>query len=89
MEKEKNQRTMEQEVKNVKKPLLKRKGFWAGVITVIALVAGGSYVYKRHNTAKSSKGETTPDTPRQEDFRNDRGNRDFRRHGERNNSNSN
>lgn len=78
-----------------KKPFYKKKGFWAAVATgVAALLIGGGYAYMR----STGKGDNSPEsgeveeTPRQQEHRDreDRGNnRDFRRHGERNNSGNN
>lgn len=77
-----------------KKPFYKRKSFWAVMIVGAAALIGGGYAYMR----SAGKGENSPETsgeveetPRQQEHRDreDRGNRDWRRHGnERNNSNN-
>lgn len=87
---------VQEQVVVTKKPLYKKKGFWAAVITGVAILVGGGYAYMR----SAGKGENSPEktsgeveeTPRQQEQhrdREDRGNRDFRRHGDRNNNSDN
>ena len=78
-----------------KKPFYKKKGFWAAMIAGAAILVGGGYAYMRPAGSKGNNSETNgevEETPRQQEHRDreDRGNnRDWRRHGERNNNNSN
>lgn len=94
-QKEKVEAPVQEQVVTKKKPFYKKKGFWAAVATgVAALLIGGGYAYMR----STGKGDNSPETsgeveetPRQQEHRDreNRGNnRDFRRHGERNNSNN-
>lgn len=94
-QKEKVEAPVQEQVVTKKKPFYKKKGFWAAVATgVAALLIGGGYAYMR----STGKGDNNPETngeveetPRQQEHRDreNRGNnRDFRRHGERNNSNN-
>ena len=78
-----------------KKPFYKKKGFWAAMIAGAVILVGGGYAYMR---SAGSKGNNSPETsgeveetPRQQEHRDreDRGNRDWRRHGNERNNNSN
>ena len=89
-QKERVDAPMEQVV--TKKPFYKKKGFWAAVVAGAAILVGGGYAYMRSAGSKGNNPETSgeEETPRQEHRdREDRGNnRDWRRHGEKNNSNN-
>lgn len=84
----------EQVVTKTKKPFYKKKGFWAAMIAGAAILVGGGYAYMRSSGRGDNSPETSgevEETPRQQEHRDreDRGNRDWRRHGnERNNSNN-
>lgn len=92
-QKERVEAPVQEQVIKTKKPFYKKKGFWAAMIVGAAALIGGGYAYMR----SAGKGENSPtsgeveETPRQQEHRDreDRGNRDWRRHGnERNNSNN-
>ena len=93
-QKEKVEAPVQEQVVTKKKPFYKKKGFWAAIIAGAAVLIGGGYAYMR----STGKGDNSPETsgeveetPRQQEHRDreNRGNnRDFRRHGERNNSNN-
>ena len=93
-QKEKVEAPVQEQVVTKKKPFYKKKGFWAAIIAGAAVLIGGGYAYLR----STGKGDNSPEsgeveeTPRQQEHHDphDRGNsRDFRRHGERNNSGNN
>lgn len=91
---EKNQKTVEEKV-NVepevqavvnKKPFYKKKRFWGGLILTSLAAIGGVFAYKKYTAGKNV--DEVTETSHQDARRDDRGSRDFRRHGERNNSNN-
>lgn len=90
-QKERVEAPVQEPVVTTKKPFYKKKGFWAAMFICAAALIGGGYAYKRSAGKGDNSSETSgeiEETPRQEHRdREDRGNnRDWRRHGERNNS---
>lgn len=95
-QKERVEAPVQEQVVTTKKPFYKKKGFWAAMIVGAAALIGGGYAYMR---STGSKGDNSPETsgeveetPRQQEHRDreDRGNnRDWRRHGNERNNNSN
>lgn len=95
-QKERVEAPVQEPVVTTKKPFYKKKGFWAALITGAAILVGGGYAYMRSAGSKDNNSPETSgeveETPRQQEHRDreDRGNnRDWRRHGERNNNSDN
>lgn len=94
-QKERVEAPVQEQVVKTKKPFYKKKGFWAAMIVGAVALIGGGYAYMR----SAGKGDNSPETsgeveetPRQQEHRDreDRGNnRDWRRHGNERNNNSN